>query len=61
MEPISLVSHFIFNNDLKNNIRLTKSLTDNKYKSKSNITSNSLLFNGIYLYNKIPNYIKTKN
>ena len=61
MEPKSLVSQFIFNNDLKNNIRFTKSPTDNKYKCKSNITSDSLLFNGIYLYNKIPDYIKTKN
>ena len=52
MEPKSLVSQFIFDNDLKNNIRFTKSPTDNKYKSKCNITSDSLLFNGIYLYEK---------
>ena len=61
MEPKSLVSQLIFNNDLKKNIRFTKSLTENKFKSKSNIKSDSLLFNGIYLYNKIPDYIKTKN
>ena len=46
MEPKSLGSQLIFNNDLKKNIRFTKSLTENKFKSNSN---------------KIPNYIKTKN
>ena len=61
MEPKSLVSQLIFNNDLKKNIRFTKSLTENKFKRRSNIMSDSLLFNGIYLYNKILDYIKTKN
>ena len=61
MEPKSLVSQLIFNNDIKKNTRFIKSPTDNKYKSKSKITSDSLLFNVIYIYNKIPEYIKTKN
>ena len=38
-----------------------KAPTEDKIKSKSNITLDSLFFNGVYLYNKIPDILKTKN
>ena len=56
MEPKSLVNELIFNND--KNTRFVKSPTANKIKSKSAITADSLLYNGIFLYNKIPEIIK---
>ena len=60
MVPKSLVNELKFNNNVKN-VRFVKSPVSNIVKSKSNITGNSLLFNGIFLYNKIPEYIKTLN
>ena len=60
MEPKSLVNELKFNNNVKND-RFVKSPVGNIVKSKSKITGDSLLFNGIFLYNKIPDNIKTLN
>ena len=60
MEPKLLVNELKFNNNVKN-VRFVKSPVSNIVKSKSKITGDSLLFNGIFLYNKIPDYIKTLN
>ena len=60
MVPKSLVNELKFNNNVKN-VRFVKSPVSNIVKSKSKITGDSLLFNGIFLYNKIPDYIKTPN
>ena len=60
MEPKQLVNELIFNNNNKIT-RFVKSPMDNKNKSKSNITSDSLLYNGIFIYNKIPEIFKTYN
>ena len=60
MEPKSLIKELKFNNNNKNS-RYVKSPTGNIYSSKSSITGSSLLFNGIFIYNKIPDNFKSLN
>ena len=48
-------------NLLRQKVATVKSPVRNIVNSKSKITGDSLLFNGIFLYNKIPDYIKTLN
>ena len=60
MEPKSLINELKFNKNNKN-IRYVKSPVGNIYNSKSKITGDSLMFNGIFLYNKIPDTLKILN
>ena len=60
MEPKSIVNELKFNKMNKNS-RYVKSPACNVHISKSRITGDSLLFNGIFIYNKIPELFKSYN
>ena len=60
MEPKSIINKLKYNKNNKNS-RYVNAPACNIYKSKSIITGNSLLFNGIFIYNKIPDIFKSYN
>ena len=57
--PKAIVNLLKFNN--YENTRFVKAPIGHKFNSKSAITSNSLLYKGIFLYSKIDQNLKTKN
>ena len=57
MEPKSLINELKFNKNNKN-IRYVKSPVSNVHNSKSKITGDSLLFNGIFCIIKYRTHLK---
>ena len=57
--PKAIVNLLKFNNT--DNTRFVEAPIGHKFNSKSAITSNSLLYKGIFIYSKIDQNLKTKN